>query len=117
MVGEKRLSCTPVLGDFSSLPVAHLAFLPAFDAGVLALTPIAPFRPRRWRGAILPRQSVFEFEILDRGKRPVSAVPDFHEVRDVSKVIVREVRGIQFNLLFDPGQHLEERILREQFLS
>lgn len=108
MVGEKRLSCTPVLGDFSSLPVAHLAFLPAFDAGVLALTPIAPFRPR---------QSVFEFEILDRGKRPVSAVPDFHEVRDVSKVIVREVRGIQFNLLFDPGQHLEERILREQFLS
>lgn len=93
---------------------AHGPILP-LDAGVFALTPIAPFRPRRWRGAILPRASVFEFEILEPEKRPVSAVADFHEVRDVSRVTVREAKDIKFTLLFDKGQHLEERILREQF--
>jgi len=122
--GKDRLSpliCDGVLvatpaGSTAYNLSAHGPILP-LNAGVLALTPIAPFRPRRWRSAILPRQSVFEFEILDPGKRPVSAVADFHEVRDVSKVVVREARDIQFTLLFDAGQHLEERILREQFLS
>jgi NAD+ kinase len=84
--------------------------------GVLALTPISAFRPRRWRGALLPHSAEVVFEILDHQKRPVSAVADFTEVRDVVEVRVREDRRIALTLLFDPEHNLEERILREQFL-
>jgi NAD+ kinase len=94
---------------------AHGPILP-IGSGVLALTPISAFRPRRWRGALLPHSAEVVFAILDHGKRPVSAVADFTEVRDVVEVRVREDRGVALTLLFDPEHNLEERILREQFL-
>ncbi len=84
-------------------------------AGLLALTPISAFRPRRWRGAVLPQKSLITFEILDPGLRPVSAVADFTEVRNVVEVEVHETNGIRPTLLFDPEHNLEERILKEQF--
>ena len=82
---------------------------------LLALTPIAPFRPRRWRGALLNHESSITFEILEADKRPVSAVADFTEVRDVASVSVFEDRSISLTLLFDPEHNLEERITTEQF--
>lgn len=82
---------------------------------LLALTPIAPFRPRRWRGALLNHQSSITFEVLEHDKRPVSAVADFTEVRDVLSVSVFEDRSIALSLLFDPEHNLEERITNEQF--
>jgi NAD+ kinase len=94
---------------------AHGPIMP-LDANVLALTPISAFRPRRWRGAILPRRAKVRFEILEALKRPVSATADHTEVRDVRAVDVEEAREIGLKLLFDPGHNLEERILNEQFL-
>jgi NAD+ kinase len=82
---------------------------------VLALTPIAAFRPRRWRGAILPSNTEVKFEILDHYKRPVSATADATEVRDVVEVSIRESSEHTVTLLFDPEHSLEERILNEQF--
>ena len=82
---------------------------------LLALTPIAPFRPRRWRGALLNHESSITFEILEADKRPVSAVADFTEIRDVASVSVFEDRSISLSLLFDPEHNLEERITSEQF--
>lgn len=84
-------------------------------SGVLALTPIAPFRPRRWRGAILRSETEIRFEILDHYKRPVSATADSAEVRDVIEVLLRESQQHTMTLLFDPEHSLEERILAEQF--
>ncbi len=81
----------------------------------LALTPISPFRPRRWNGAILPSSARVSFEILDHYKRSVSATADAHEVRNVTRVDAFEDKQIEFNLLFDPAHSLEERILNEQF--
>ena len=95
---------------------AHGPILP-LGSGVLALTPISAFRPRRWRGAILPHDAEVVFEVLDFLKRPVSAVADSTEVRDVVEVRVRENRSVKLRLLFDPEHNLEERILKEQFLS
>ncbi len=94
---------------------AHGPIVP-LGADILALTPISAFRPRRWRGALLPRQSQVRFEILEGDKRPVSAVADATEVRDVLEVIVHEARDITLDLLFDPEHNLEERILNEQFI-
>lgn len=93
---------------------AHGPILP-LDANVLALTPISPFRPRRWRGAILPHQTEVGLRVLDPGKRPVSATADFHEVRHVREVSIRQVRDQGVRLLFDPEHNLEQRILDEQF--
>ena len=84
-------------------------------ADVLALTTISAFRPRRWRGALLPRASSVQFDILDPGLRPVSATADAREVRDVARVEICERRDISLSMLFDPGQHLSERIIAEQF--
>jgi len=94
---------------------AHGPILPV-NAGVLALTPISAFRPRRWRGAILPREAKIEFTVIENRKRPVSAVADAVEVRDVSEVSVEEALDITINLLFDPEHNLEQRILDEQFM-
>jgi NAD+ kinase len=94
---------------------AHGPIIP-LGANLLALTPISPFRPRRWRGALLPSQSRFRVDSLDPGKRPVSAVADFTEVRDVISVEIWEDRSLAFRLLFDPEHNLEERILKEQFI-
>jgi NAD+ kinase len=82
----------------------------------LALTPISAFRPRRWRGALLPHNCVVTFDVIDANIRPVSAVADFTEVRDVVQVTVRETTEIQPVLLFDPEHNLEERIVKEQFI-
>src|SRR6185312_5842510 len=93
---------------------AHGPIIP-LGAGVMALTPISAFRPRRWRGAILPHESVVRFDILEAPKRPVSAVADSLEVRDVMSVEVRENREISLSLLFDHEYNLQERVLKEQF--
>src|SRR5215470_3284386 len=93
---------------------AHGPILP-IDSALLALTPISAFRPRRWRGALLPHRARVRFEIRESGKRPVSAVADDFEVRDVSAVDVAEDRSINLILLFDPEHDLEERIIKEQF--
>ena len=85
------------------------------SASLLALTPISPFRPRRWHGALLPDTARVEIEVLSPERRPVAAVADHIEVRGVHAVEVHMDSGIATNLLFDPGHSLEERILREQF--
>lgn len=92
----------------------HGPILP-LGAGVLALTPISPFRPRRWRGALLPHGTRIVFRVLDAGKRPVGAVAGVSEVRGVDRVEVIEDRSAAQVLLFDPGHDLEERIIMEQF--
>ncbi len=94
---------------------AHGPILP-LGSDVLALTPISPFRPRRWRGAILPGQARIHFTVLDPEKRPVSATADATEIRNVAQVWVEEDREHQPVLLFDPEHNLEERILNEQFV-
>jgi NAD+ kinase len=93
---------------------AHGPILP-IDAPLLALTPISPFRPRRWRGAILSNHAVVTFRMRENGKRPTNAVADNVEFRDVVEVTVREAREHKVTLLFDPGTGLEERVLAEQF--
>ena len=85
------------------------------DAPLLALTPISPFRPRRWRGALLPDSAKITIEILEPGKRGVSAVADHAETRSVVRVSVQEANGIDLFMMFDPGHNLDERILSEQF--
>ena len=93
---------------------AHGPILPLGSA-VLAMTPISPFRPRRWRGAILRNDTEVRFEILDAWKRPVSATADSFEVRDVAEVVIRESAERTVTLLFDAEHNMEERILDEQF--
>jgi NAD+ kinase len=93
---------------------AHGPIVP-LGAQLLALTPISVFRPRRWRGALLPAHAEVIFEVHEAAKRPVSATADFTEVRDVARVAVREDRSVDLNLLFDPEHNLEERIIKEQF--
>ena len=95
---------------------AHGPILP-LGSSVVALTPIAAFRPRRWRGALLKSGTEVRFRVLDPYKRPVSATADSHEVRDVVEVTIRESREHTVTLLFDPEHNLEERILAEQFLA
>lgn len=84
-------------------------------SNMLALTPISPFRPPRWRGAILPDSAEVEFRVREPAKRPVSAVADQKEVRDVRDVRIAAAREKELTLLFDPGRSLEERIFAEQF--
>lgn len=93
---------------------AHGPILP-LDAGVLALTPISVFRPRRWRGALIPRTAQVRIEVLESEKRPVSAVADSTEVREVVEVHISEDRETAVNVLFEAGQSLSERNLAEQF--
>lgn len=87
------------------------------SGNLLAMTPIGPFRPRRWKGAQLHHAASIVFEILEPEKRPVSAVADFTEVRDVVSVSIDEERSIKISLLFDPEHNLEERIIKEQFVD
>lgn len=87
------------------------------DSSLLALTPISPFRPRRWKGAILPDRYVIKLTILESGKRPVSAVADQREIRDISSVEVALDRSRSLTLLFDPEHALDDRIAMEQFVT
>ncbi|HEY8288380.1 MAG TPA: NAD kinase [Acetobacteraceae bacterium] len=93
---------------------AHGPIVP-LSANLLPLTPISAFRPRRWRGALLPSSAQVQFEVLEPAKRPTAAVADFTEVRDVDSVAVSEDRTVCVTVLFDPDQGLSERIIAEQF--
>ncbi|MGF1641495.1 MAG: NAD kinase [Rhodospirillales bacterium] len=114
MICDGVLVATPA-GSTAYNISAYGPILP-LGAHLLALTPISVFRPRQWRGAILPHHVTVTIEVLYPEIRPVSAVADDTEVRDVARVTVREDRGIALNLLFDPEHDLEERIIKEQFL-
>lgn len=121
--GQEKLSDLICDGILVSTPAgstaynlsAHGPILP-LASNVLALTPISPFRPRHWRGAILPSHVSVELGILQHEKRPVSAVADFTEIKNVVKVEVQEDRSVGLTLLFDPEYNLEDRVLNEQFL-
>ena len=93
---------------------AHGPIIP-LGARVLALTPISAFRPRRWRGALVSHNAKVGIEVLDAERRPVSAVADNFEVRNVRTVSITEARDISLLMLFDAGRSFEERVLAEQF--
>jgi NAD+ kinase len=95
---------------------AHGPILP-LGSGLLAVTPVSPFRPRRWRGALLPQSAEIVLENLDPVKRPVAATADFRELVKIESVSIRQDLSAAVQLLFDPDHSLEERIIAEQFLS
>jgi len=94
---------------------AHGPILP-LTSNLLALTPISAFRPRRWKGALLPRNVKVKIVILEKNKRPVSAVADNSEFRDIEYVEISENKNVELKMLFDPKTNLEERIINEQFI-
>ncbi|WP_431300865.1 NAD kinase [Tabrizicola sp. BL-A-41-H6] len=115
LVCDGALVATPA-GSTAYNYSAHGPILP-IGADVLALTAIAAFRPRRWRGALLPMSGVVRFDVLDPEKRPVMADADSRSsVRDVASVEIRSERSVRHRLLFDPGHGLEERLIGEQFV-
>jgi NAD+ kinase len=113
LICDGMLVATPVGSTAYNLS-AHGPILP-LAAPFLAVTPISPFRPRRWRGALVPDRADIEIEILESEKRPVSAVADHFEVRSVVRVAARMDMHSTVEMLFDPGHSLDERILNEQF--
>ena len=114
LVCDGALVATPA-GSTAYNYSAHGPVLP-IGSEVLALTAIAPFRPRRWRGAILPKAAEVVFEVIDPAKRPVMADADSRPVHHVARVEIRSETAVRHRLLFDPGHGLDERILREQFV-
>ena len=120
--GQERLPELMGDGILLSTPAGSTAYnlsaqgpIIPIDAPLLALTPISPFRPRRWRGALLPDRARVTIRISDPKRRPVAAVADHTEVRSVSEVEIGIDYAISMQMLFDPGHSLDERILREQF--
>ncbi|WP_412564041.1 NAD kinase [Thalassobius sp. MITS945101] len=114
LVCDGALIATPA-GSTAYNYSAHGPILP-IGSDVLALTAIAPFRPRRWRGALLPSTAQVRFDVIEAEKRPVMAEADSHLVQNVVTVEIRSEPEIAHRLLFDPGHGLEERLLREQFV-
>ncbi|MDO6728687.1 NAD kinase [Marinovum sp. 2_MG-2023] len=114
LVCDGALLATPA-GSTAYNFSAHGPILP-IGSDVLALTAMAAFRPRRWRGALLPKTAEVRFEVLDPGKRPVMAEADARAVQDVEIVDIRSEPSIAHRILFDPGHGLEERLIREQFV-
>ncbi|MBV9289122.1 MAG: NAD kinase, partial [Hyphomicrobiales bacterium] len=113
LIADGILVATPAGSTAYNLS-ANGPILP-LDAPLMALTPLSPFRPRRWRGALLPDAARVAIEVLEPEKRPVAAAADHYEIRDVARVAVAMDRGTSLILLHDPGHSLDERILREQF--
>jgi NAD+ kinase len=120
--GQERLAELISDGVLVATPAGSTAYnlsaqgpIIPINAPLLALTPISPFRPRRWRGALLPNKAKVTIEVMDAEKRPVAAVADHDEVRSVRSVDIAMDHTISLNMLFDPGHNLDERILREQF--
>jgi NAD+ kinase len=120
--GKERLAELVADGILLSTPAGSTAYnlsaqgpIIPIGAPLLALTPISPFRPRRWRGALLPDRAQVTVEVLEAGKRPVAAVADHDEVRSVRSVEIGMDHKTAMHMLFDPGHSLDERILREQF--
>ncbi len=120
--GTERLAELVADGVLVSTPAGSTAYnlsvqgpIIPIRAPLLALTPISPFRPRRWRGALLPDTAEITVEVLEADKRPVAAVADHAEVRDVRRVDIAMDHTISMRMLFDPGHSLDERIVREQF--
>jgi NAD+ kinase len=120
--GKERLSGLMADGLLLSTPAGSTAYnlsvqgpIIPIGAPLLALTPISPFRPRRWRGALLPDRAKVTIQVLEAAKRPVAAVADHDEVRSVRSVEISMDRDTDMHLLFDPHHSLDERILREQF--
>lgn len=114
LVCDGALVATPA-GSTAYNYSAHGPILP-IGSEVLALTAVAPFRPRRWRGALLPKSAVVRFDVLEADKRPVMADADGSPVEDVAFVEVQSEPAVEHRILFDPGHGLEERLIREQFL-
>src|SRR3954453_15162486 len=120
--GKERLPELMADGVLVATPAGSTAYnlsaqgpIIPINADLMAVTPISPFRPRRWRGALLPNTAHVVIEVLESDKRPVAAVADHDEARDVRRVEVLSDKTISMRMLFDPGHSLEERILREQF--
>jgi len=118
--GKERLPELMADGVLVATPAGSTAYnLSAYgpilpiNASLLTLTPISPFRPRRWRGALLPNVAKIRFDVLEPDKRPVSAVADHTETRSVTRVEVEQASRIDLLMMFDPGHSLEERILSE----
>lgn len=114
LVCDGALVATPA-GSTAYNYSAHGPILP-IGSEVLALTAVAPFRPRRWRGALLPRSAVVRFDVINPAKRPVMADADGKPVRNVISVEIASEPTVQHRILFDPGHGLEERLIREQFV-
>ncbi len=114
LVCDGALVATPA-GSTAYNYSAHGPILP-IGSDVLALTAMAAFRPRRWRGALLPKKAVVRFDVLDAEKRPVIASADAQSVRHVVSVEIRSDPSVAHRILFDPGHGLEERLIREQFV-
>ena len=120
--GKERLAELVADGVMVATPAGSTAYnlsaqgpIIPINASLLALTPISPFRPRRWKGAILPDRSRVTFRVLEPGKRPVAVVADQKELRDVAEVRLEIDRSREITLLFDPGHALDDRIVAEQF--
>src|SRR5262249_33264356 len=120
--GKERLAQLDGDGVMVATPAGSTAYnlsaqgpIIPIGAALLPLTPISPFRPRRWRGALLPDTAAVSIEVLDPETRPTAAVADHHEVRFVQRVDIHMEHKIAMRMLFDPGHNLAERILREQF--
>ena len=120
--GQERLAELIADGVLVATPAGSTAYnlsaqgpIIPINATLMALTPISPFRPRRWRGALLPDKAKVTIEVINSEKRPVAAVADHDEVRSVRSVDISMDHDIAIDMLFDPGHNLDERILREQF--
>lgn len=121
---RERISSLAADGILVATPAGSTAYnfsaggpIIPFGSEILALTPISPFRPRNWSGALLPANSKIQLEVLNYESRPVSATADSSEVKNVKEVLIFEDRSIAFKILFDPNHSLEERIIREQFTN
>ncbi len=122
--GKERIETLIADGVLVSTPAGSTAYnlsvrgpIIPFGSQIIALTPISPFRPRNWRGALLPSNSKIILELIDYASRPVSATADSMEVKNVKEVSIFEDRSLGFKVLFDPNHSIEERILREQFIN